>query len=385
MSLLQIFFKRHPVSDCCLRIRFLIFAIEKEINFNVITSLRILGIKIYQSTITQNCITCNLFGVFKWIKKYDFQLQDLSNLKAIINLCMPRITQKSNREVVIYSLSGSPSGESFLVLNNISHLHGSDEFDVYICVDKKWKCVLSSMFAPDCKVIFIDRTIFTHVVFSAAFYINRRKYRIYQFFPTTHYIEQDKLIKANGVHYSDYIANKLGLPKLCLAPPLLSNKDFAIAKSVAKSNEINLNHFVIVCPEANSCKQSSGLFWSSICNFLESNGFDVYINSTKDISNNFCSEILSHSELYALATQAKLIIGLRSGLLEILAMTGVPIIAIYTSFPKRGALDEMQSSDVMTGFTLKKISGIKSNVTEFDFNKISEKDVLNAIKNILRI
>ena len=66
-------------------------------------------------------------------------------------------------------------------------------------------------------------------------------------------------------------------------------------------------------------------------------------------------------------------------------MTGVPIIAIYNSFPKRGSLDAMKSSDVMTGFTLKKIPDISSQVVEFDSYNMSENDLINAIKEILRI
>ena len=45
----------------------------------------------------------------------------------------------------------------------------------------------------------------------------------------------------------------------------------------------------------------------------------------------------------------------------------------------------MKSSDVMTGFTLKKIPDISSQVVEFDSYNMSENDLINAIKEILRI
>lgn len=385
MKLLQVIFKRHFISDCCIRTRFLFFCCERDVNFNVLTSLRIFGIRIYKSVITNDGIICNLIGIFKWKVNCNFRVRDIANLGEIVHLCLPKINQNSNRHIVIFSLLGSPSGESFLVLNNLRYFRCFERSDAYICVDKRWKCVLCSMFAPGSNVIFIDKTIFTHILYSATFFIDSRRCTIYQFFPTTHYIEQDKLIKSKGIHYSDYIARKLEISRLHLSAPALSENDFIQFKSMAQCFKINLSRFVIICPEANSCSQSSDSFWKVVCCFLKANGFSVYVNSTKKRCEQNSLKILSHSELYALATQAKLIIGIRSGLLEILAMTGVPIIAIYNSFPKRGSLDAMKSSDVMTGFTLKKIPDISSQVVEFDSNNMSENDLINAIKEILRI
>lgn len=94
-----------------------------------------------------------------------------------------KINQNSNRHIVIFSLLGSPSGESFLVLNNLRYFRCFERSDAYICVDKRWKCVLCSMFAPGSNVIFIDKTIFTHILYSATFFIDSRRCTIYQFFP----------------------------------------------------------------------------------------------------------------------------------------------------------------------------------------------------------
>lgn len=61
--------------------------------------------------------------------------------------------------------------------------------------------------------------------------------------------------------------------------------------------------------------------------------------------------------------------GLRSGLLEILALSGVEIVSIYTKLPQRGLLNEMPASEVLNGFSMKQLPGIDcTNIFEFTEN-----------------
>lgn len=60
-------------------------------------------------------------------------------------------------------------------------------------------------------------------------------------------------------------------------------------------------------------------------------------------------------EAFVIAQHAHAVIGLRSGLLDLLSMTGTPIHAIYTSFKKRIDFPPMSAEHVKTGFDLEKL------------------------------
>ena len=66
-----------------------------------------------------------------------------------------------------------------------------------------------------------------------------------------------------------------------------------------------------------------------------------------------------------LAKCAQLIVGIRSGLMQILAVTQVPMIAVYPEIPDRIELKGVKA--LLNGFTMKKIPGLnlKNNVFEY--------------------
>ena len=93
----------------------------------------------------------------------------------------------------------------------------------------------------------------------------------------------------------------------------------------------------------------------------------------------------NYEELIELAKYSNGVIGLRSGLMEILSTLNIPIACIYTSFSKRGVLKAMDSSKALTGFTLKKLPGtIVDNISEFDVNNFSENDLIKLIINFIK-
>lgn len=87
---------------------------------------------------------------------------------------------------------------------------------------------------------------------------------------------------------------------------------------------------------------------------------------------------LTLEEAFYLASLSKGVIGLRSGIFELLAyIKNIPIVSIYTKFGQRGNFKEMASEKVLTGFTLTKLPNVNvNNLFEYDINKISERNLL---------
>ena len=120
---------------------------------------------------------------------------------------------------------------------------------------------------------------------------------------------------------------------------------------------LNLDNFVIISPEANSCKLLPEEFWKDLISQLKIQGFDIFVNISLDLfgSNDidYKSCYLTYSEAYALATRAKKIYSLRSGFTEFLLNTKIPMEVYYTSFFRTQAAEKIRY-----GFGLDKIPNV---------------------------
>lgn len=62
-----------------------------------------------------------------------------------------------------------------------------------------------------------------------------------------------------------------------------------------------------------------------------------------------------------LARHSVAVIGLRSGLTEMLAAVGIPSFIVYTGLTQRGMLEAMSAEQVLRGFTLTELPGLEKN------------------------
>ena len=105
----------------------------------------------------------------------------------------------------------------------------------------------------------------------------------------------------------------------------------ALAK--AQALRLNLDNFVVLSPVARSCEALPTAFWDEIETSLRAKGYDVFYNSP----------LFSIPEVYALASRAKAIIALRSGLCDVLCDLPVPQFIIYSHNKFHGDLQPMYS------------------------------------------
>ena len=282
----------------------------------------------------------------------------------------------------IYSLCGSPSGETYIILNLLNIiLRKNCSKQPILVVDKMFKYQLCKLFQPEIPVILCKNLSFL--------YFNKKNFhkikgcKVYNYFPTQHYIKQDILINTKDEHYFSYIVSKLDLNRnLSFNKPKISDTAKQNISLFIKEN--NLKNFVIIAPEANTCSEGC-INWTKICNKLQTLGYKVVLNITdmKNYIPHTIPVLLTYEEMFILTQQASAFIGLRSGLVEILSQCSenTPFFIFYTDFPKRGVLQAMSAEKALSGFTLKKLPNVnKNNITELVAEENSIEELFKKLK-----
>lgn len=102
-------------------------------------------------------------------------------------------------------------------------------------------------------------------------------------------------------------------------------------RKISQKYNFDLNNFIYIIPHAISCKELSTKFWNDIINRLEKKGYDVIINTT---SKDFLGKkiLLNYTDLMSIISNAKAIIGLRSGLIDCISWSDIPMYILYTRF-----------------------------------------------------
>lgn len=120
---------------------------------------------------------------------------------------------------------------------------------------------------------------------------------------------------------------------------------------------IGNNKFVIICNETFSNINLKPTFYQELCRKLYALGYKVLFNSTGiNCSNTLgITASMSIQELVEIASRAEFVIGIRSGILDVLASNAKAIVALYTPFRKRPGFDEIPAEKVLVAFSLAKI------------------------------
>ena len=127
-----------------------------------------------------------------------------------------------------------------------------------------------------------------------------------------------------------------------------------------KKINLNLDNFVLIIPEANTCKELPESFWEELIEKYKSLGFDIFVNALNSKFNSqYKYTFLDFEELFSLAKKAKRIIALRCGLIELFTELNVPMDILYTGFKNRIFLNAMDVKYVMPGFSLYNFPYIK--------------------------
>lgn len=337
--------------------------------------IKIFGLSFIKRLEQNNCHTyflfnktirkISLFNVFKknYFKYFDKQYDD------------------------IYILSAN-SGEIYLTLTYLIDIlikkNGSKK--PLLLPTQKYHLDIIKMLCPDIPHTYIKKLKLNIV--GNTFKIDN--FRFFLLYDTPHFKQVENDIKNNPVgeqHYFKSILTRLNISmdelsmrKITVPPEDEQN----MLKQVATTG-LNIEKFVFLAPEAQTCKLYDEDFWVQLINMLQKKGYDVFVNLVDNTVKlegalDFKTCKLNFAEVFALAKRAKKIVSLRSGLTEFLLQTNVPIDVLYTKFKHRHFFNDMDIYQVMSGFGISQIPFVDtSKIQEFNMFEMSQKDCLEKI------
>lgn len=287
----------------------------------------------------------------------------------------------------IYILN-SNSGEAYLTLAYIidSLIKKNGSRNPLLVATQKYHMDLIEMICPDIPHVYIKKIRLN--LMGSHFEIDN--HRCFMLYDGPHFIQVEADIRTSELgkaHYFQAILSKLQIDRTELRTrklQVLPEAERTMLGKIRKTG-LNLEKFVLIAPEAKSCKLYDAAFWCEMIDKFQAKGYDVFANivdneielaSTKQYKSTF----LSYSELYALARYAKKIVSLRSGLTEILVQAGKPTDVLYTKFRERHIFNEMDTAHVLSGFSLMPLPHVNENtVREFNMAEIQPQPCLDLI------
>ncbi len=287
----------------------------------------------------------------------------------------------------IYILRAN-SGEIYLTLtyliDSIIKKNGSKK--PLLVATQKYHIDMIKMICPDLPYVYIKKLNLK--VVGDSFKIDH--FRFFLLFDAIHFRKVELDIKGNEIgkhHYFKSILERLDFSEEDLKMrkmTVLPDAEQSMLEKVEKTG-LNLDKFVFLAPEAQSCKLYDEDFWVFLVNKLQEMGYDVFVNLVeKDIklknAIDFKTCDLSFAEAFALAKRAKRIVSLRSGFTEFLLQTGVPIDVLYTKFRHRHIFNDMSSYHVLHGFGLVQLPFVDiSKIREFNMFEMAPAECFELI------
>lgn len=293
----------------------------------------------------------------------------------------------SNEYDDIYILRAN-SGEIYLTLTYLidSLIKKNGSKKPLLVATQKYHIDMIKMICPDLPYVYIKKLNLK--VVGDTFVID--KFRFFLLFDSVHFRKVELDIKENELgkhHYFKSILDRLDFTEKDLQMRrmnVLHSAEQSMLEKVEKTG-LNLNKFVFLAPEAQSCKLYDEDFWVVLVNKLQEIGYDVFVNLVeKDIklknAIDFKTCDLSFAEAFALAKKAKRIVSLRSGFTEFLLQTDVQIDVLYTKFRHRHVFNDMDSYHVLHGFGLIQLPFVDvSKIREFNMFEMSQMECLSKI------
>lgn len=191
-----------------------------------------------------------------------------------------------------------------------------------------------------------------------------------------YFIGVEEAIRDKGAHYYKSLKQHV-----CLSDTIYN---YRINKNIKDkihniANNLFKNNFIIISPETLSNNQIGKDFWNKLVKKIKDAGYEVFCNAMNfdNLVDNTISIFLTYEEAMELAKYSKAIIGMRSGFLECLSQSNVPLFALYTDFPKRLNFERLASDKVLSGFSISELPNVNRELLfEYDMNSFIDKNSL---------
>lgn len=348
--------------------------INDEFGYYLNKQISILGCTILKNINDGNFVTWYLFNNI---------IKQLSLKERFKKLYFKYIDEKYDD---IYILNAN-SGEIYLFLTYFADkfIKKNGSKNPLLVATKKYHLEMIKMLCPEIPAVYLDN-------FSAKIKFNTfeiDKFKFYMIFNNGYFKQVEFAIKNNPLntyHYFTLMQKELKIEEneISFRNPVYSYENEASMLKKVEYLKLNLDNFVLIAPEAQSCMLVDNSFWVSLIKSFKEKGYDVFVNlvdNSVDLTGiEYKSCFLTYSEVFALAQKSKKIISLRSGLTEFLVQTNIPVDVLYTKFRNRHLYDDMSVEQVMSGFSLKKLPGVNTDIIrEINMNDYNNYNISEAV------
>ena len=289
----------------------------------------------------------------------------------------------------IYILTAN-SGETYLILTYLidALIKKNNSKKPLLVATFKYHVDMIKMICPDIPYVYIGK--FRLRLTDKPFSIDG--FRFFLLFNKNYFQQVEHNIKQRELgtyNYFQALQERLGLPErdVSMRRIHVSLDDEQNMLEKVKKTGLNLEKFVFLAPEAQSCKLYDEDLWSELITGFQAKGYDVFVNLTGNEfkfseAGNYKTCNLTFAEAFALARLSKKIVSLRSGFTEFLLQTNVPSYTLYTRFRRRTAFRSMDVYHIMSGFSLMCHPNVdKSKIYEFNMYETSPKSCIDTILN----
>lgn len=337
-----------------------------------------------------------IFGktILKREEKDNYRKYYLGNLKihqvSLLKIFKKRYFKYVNGDYDDVYILRANSGEIYLLLTYLldSLLKKNGSKRPLLFATKKYHVDMIRMICPEIPYVYVGKLRLK--LSEKPFSIDGK--RFFLLFNRYYFRQVEQNIKNNKLgqyHYFQGIMYRLGMTEedISMRRINVSPEDEKTMLEKVKSTGLNLEKFVFISPEAQSCEMLNEDFWFELISQIKAKGYDVFMNLTGEnfkLRNTSIYKTcrLTFAEAFALARLSKKIISLRSGLTEFLIQTGVPMDVLYTKFSQRAFVNDMNIDQIISGFGLMKIPFIDMfKVQEFNMNEVSQDLCIEKILN----
>lgn len=360
------------------KIKFLFGMVYLKFDFNnypgEVLELRLCGIKVITMKFWAGYSDIYLFKFLK------FRLPREFSFKILKPFLVKYVEHKAKiTDAQIIALFNR-SGETFLLLHHLKkYLQKSNINNPVFVSTFSYLESICKMFYPDIKFVKIPQ------VFFELHFCDENSENYLQFLPNSHFMKlEQRLQKGNIVNFYSEIKNRMSEQEISCFPTC--SKDVIESVNTKKAMLGITKPYIFIAPSAQSNDSLSRQFWDKLVIALYNKGYDLFFNTIPEglYSSSYKHCYLSISEAKYFAESASAIIGVRSGLLDIISNSNSKIFALYKPFKDRGKdLPYLAANFVMNGFSLKYLPQTRTNncVYEYNAEENPEEQLLTEIVN----
>lgn len=367
---------KEKISDIAYKKKFLCGICSYKLNFKTsVVTYKFFGIKFMTKVFYRGV---SKYTLFKFIHFHRNAQHTADFLLPILVERLKQITGMESFDIIPlqYRL-----GETLLLLSHMdSWIKNSGIKNPIFVSNLQYLKSLCEMYCPNIPFIQISPLIY-NLHWADISNKDIKGVRYFQNLSRPYFIKFENSLLENPKQFYDAHTAALHVPRTNTGKPLFSAN--IIDSAETKLRMLGLKKpFVFITPDAKSNGTMTKEFWDKLPLELYKLGYDMFFNTIPwKMSNSFYKHcFLNIAEAKYVAEAADVIIGVRSGLMDVIANKKSKIFCVYHAFWDRGDMPALSTENVMTAFTLKQLPNVNpDNIFEYNGEIEDEKYIISDI------